>query len=205
MQVGKKFGLFNLNTRNLSAIKYDNSGGWLNDGYSYHEGGSFRANSAIYSQLGMKSVAEKYLKQQNYPDKVVIRTNSTGKKYLANSKGKKKSSFYDDIEKMQQFHNPLYFEAFDKTRKVNIVLNEGGVEIGELGSSDYTKHYIELVGNRFYFTANTSIVQVPAQYKLAISLFAKEGFLVFKSKEDNSRYFIDRYGNHISEAQLKSG
>jgi len=59
VQKNNKFDVFNLISGELSALKYDNSGNWLNDGYSYHEGGAYKENQAIYKQLGIENFKEK--------------------------------------------------------------------------------------------------------------------------------------------------
>ena len=214
VQKGDKFAVFNTNTKKLSSFKYDNSGGWLNDGYSYHEGGSYIADSIIYSQLGIKKELLPPIKIYREKERKAFVTNGAkhdyGKfQYIINSKEEKISKEYFFVQLLHRIKDESFFiGATTINPHTYQLINEKGEEIFAVDNylTDYTKDFIHLGPennqDRYYFIENKKTVTIPTGYFLYAHCYSNIGILGFKKKDKT--LFIDKNGNSITGQDLKS-
>jgi len=193
VQKGDKFGIFNLKTGYLSAIKYDNSGNWLNDGYSYHEGGAFEANQAIYKQLGIEKFKPKSGFPNRHTDKIKIKKDEEYEgfffffHYLAKLNALKKISFFVGVYQLSPYKC--------------VLINDKGEEITDIYSylPDYNDDYIKIDKQHYYFIDTQNIIEIPEGYDVYVTCYAQNGFLGFREYDTNKKLFVDKYGNVFTE------
>jgi hypothetical protein len=198
VQMGNKFGVFNTNSKKISDIKYDNSGNWLNDGYSYHEGGAGDAQQAIYSQLGIKNFAEKHTSVKDYSDEVIINKDKEDEQYLISKNGRIISKKYLYINQVS-YYEPLYFIGTTDPYNCELINQTGKIiDKIECGTVDHDDYYIKLNKIKYYFVKTDSVITIPENFRIFVDCYSDNGFLGFiNNNDDNIKLFIDVYGNEI--------
>lgn len=225
VQLGKKFGFFDTRIKQLSEIKYDNSGGWLNDKYAAVEGEMHRLIEKIYSQLDSvhrwKERDIPIIKPQKEleisPEKYI--KGEGGNQYLVDEKGKKISKNYSYIYWLSGHYKPAFYMGAihykDSYRNPPefFLIDENGTEIAPMkyslgGTSPY---YFCLENKQYYFIETQKIVKIPNEYELLTSSYEAEGFLIFRKwswekptpKEPFShKIIVDKFGNFLTSSEL---
>ncbi|MBE7649179.1 hypothetical protein [Tenacibaculum finnmarkense] len=216
VQENNKFAIYSINERKLSSLKYDNSGGWLNDGYSYYEGGSFRADSIIYSQLGIKK--KMFFSQpisNSTQENIAFKKNGKKHKYgvfqyLTNKNNKRISKDYYFIQTLSLFKKKSFFIGATEINPHKYkLINERGKEISSIYKylPEYNEYYIFLGiegdNTKYFFIENEKIVKAPLGFSVFVDCYSKIGILGLKNKENGKKLFIDKFGNSINENDLK--
>lgn len=209
VQKDTRFAIFNIENKKLSDFKYDNSGYWLNDGYSYHEGGSHIADSIIYTQLGLENYQQKITLPEDYNNEVTI-SSKAGKYFLINKKKEIISKKYYVLRRIWGISNQdIYFIAtyYNKPfeKQLYKLVNKKGEEIAEMTKyqPDCNAYYITLTDSTYFFIATKKVVKIPDNLSLFVDCYAKEGILGFKNTKTGNKFFIDKYGHSITENNLK--
>lgn len=209
VQKGTKFAIFNIKNKKLSDFKYDNLGYCLNDGYSYHTGGSHKAKKIIYKQLGLENYHHKIIIPKDYNNEVTV-SNKDGKYFLVNKKNEIISNKYYVLRRIWGVSNQkLYFiatyynEPFEKQRYK--LIDKKGVEIAEMTKyqPNCNEYYITLTNKTYFFIDTKKVIKIPDNLSLFVDCYAKEGVLGFKNIKTGDKFFIDKYGNSITENNLK--
>ncbi len=197
VQKGNKFGVFNLISGELSTLKYDNSGNWINDGYSYHEGGAYEADQAIYKQLGIENFKEKVIFKNRLTDTIRIKKNEKNQ-WLTNNNNIKISKKYHYLTRLNVLKKASFFIGVYQLTPYKCVLIDGrGNEITDIYSylPDHNDDYIKIDEQHYYFITTQRIVEIPKNYDTYVTCYAGEGFLGFREYTTNEKLFVDKNGN----------